>query len=837
MTSSQSKTSLKRVLLTPSKFLATDYKNKACFSYGYTQYGCFEDWDIALKVLENLPKNEKICNELLINNCVVKPYFDIEWLKADFPDYDNDRVKFHIKDILVEIFSRDYHFELKENDIKFAKCHRETKGTTKFSFHVVVSTHPTVVFENSNKAMSLAKKVIKEFKFDPSLIDTAVYSKTQNFRMVGHCKIGEFEPFVKEDGTDLKDYLITNIDRTKIILPADEQPDKKFTDIKIRDTESLDDDITDEMMAKIKLLHPTVEYNNRDAYGFYQFNYTNREEPCFFSEGPIKVYHDNIGFFGYKYEGEIYLGCHSGNCTDSSNSKKKYKLGKSSTITRNLTFEKVDCDNSFEIDRTFVNKCIDDGAMGISNLFCEMYLKPKRIKWINDVKNGISFFWDGKLWQEDDFAFIERLIVVTVVKVLRDFEKKELIENKEIRDENTEEKLKITNKIISKLNDGVNLQNILKFIKPLIRDTFFSKIKDIHPHFLSCKNGMVDLYSGEIRPAVPEDNITRSLELEYDENADCSDFDNFVRQITSNEMGENNDMYEYLKWVLGYAMQGNPKKKMFIILYGPHGFNGKSLLMNTISDILEYYAVSMDKSVVLESPKKTAGSHSTEICQLENCRFGILSDTKEDASIDDGQMKMLTGITDKLSVREIFGKQKEFTPTFVPFISTNHAIQVNLSDQAMYERLILIPFTLSFIDDPKLSYQRRSDNGLFDKFKKNKKGILKWLIHASIYYNKSQDRQVPQCIKDAKDLYNKNVNPYLDFLGNNFTKDGISTIKHTELLSLYKEYLKENGIKYVAKTAEKEFDSLLDINIEKKRKMYCGIRYKNDETEFDELDC
>jgi len=188
---------------------------------------------------------------------------------------------------------------------------------------------------------------------------------------------------------------------------------------------------------------------------------------------------------------------------------------------------------------------------------------------------------------------------------------------------------------------------------------------------------------------------------------------------------------------------------MFIVLFGPHGFNGKSLLMNTISDILEYYAASMDKSVVLESPKKTAGSHSTEICQLENCRLGILSDTNEDASIDDGQMKQLTGITDKLSVREIFGKQKEFVPVFVPFISTNHPIKINLTDKAMYERLVLIPFVLSFVDCPTKDYERKNDSTLADKFKRNKEGILKWLIEASIYYNDNQNKPIPKCVNDA----------------------------------------------------------------------------------------
>jgi len=329
---------------------------------------------------------------------------------------------------------------------------------------------------------------------------------------------------------------------------------------------------------------------------------------------------------------------------------------------------------------------------------------------------------------------------------------------------------------------------------------------------------MVDLLTGEIRSSRPEDNITKSLETVYDSNADYRDFDMFIRQITSDEKGEVPELYDFFKWCIGYAMQGNPKKKLFLILYGPHGFNGKSLVMNTIKDVLEYYAASMDNSVVLDNgSKKTAGSHSTELMQLENCRIGLLSDTKEDANIDDGRMKQLTGITDKISAREIFGKQKEFTPTFVPFISTNFPIQVNLSDQAMYERLILFPFVLSFVDEPKKPYERRGDSSLAEKFKNNKEGVLKWLVEASVYYNENQNKLPPKVIIDAKEKYNKQVNTYIDFVDTtySFTDNEADIIPKTELLESYKTYMFKNGMGNKCKpstTNKREFDKILKSN-------------------------
>lgn len=829
---------LKNNLIKPSEFKNLDTAKKACISFDYKKYACFDNWAIALNIINNLPEGQNLCNELLLDTHKVKPYFDIEFIKEELPDLHPDDVKILIRSNLKSIFKERWDIDLNTNDIYFSICHRrKDENKYKYSFHVVISTHaPNLIFENSNKASYLAKELQKCFeKINPlyrTIVDTSVYSKTQNFRLVGHCKSSELEyPFIIQDSDKLEETIITKIDdypQDTFVLEIEEQSDdlyKKTKNISICQT-----DFSDTILEKVKGLHPSAYIEKLDSDGFYQFNYTDRSEPCFCSqEACAIILHDCIGFFAYIYNNIVYVGCHSGRCVDIENRKIKKILGNVNTRVVEA-FEQVDFNNDFNLDSAFVLKCISNDALGISDLFVNMYLDPKRIKWVNESKNGSTYFWNGNLWQEDDYSFVERLLVITTVKVVRKAINS-IKSNPEVQTDEFEEMMEQANKMVNKLNSGTIINNVLRFVKPLTRDLEFAKIKDIHPGMMSCKNGMVNLITGEIRKAVPKDNITKCIDTEYNTNANYSDFDKFVRQITSSKTGENEELYMYLKWCIGYAMQGNPRKKMFIVLFGPHGFNGKSLLMNTISDVLEYYAASMDKSVVLEGPKKSAGSHSTEICQMENCRFGILSDTNEGASIDDGQMKQLTGITDKLSVREIFGKQKEFIPVFVPFISTNHPIKINLTDKAMYERLVLIPFILSFVDTPTKEYERKNDPALADKFKRNKEGILKWLIEASIYYNENHNKPIPKCVNEAKDKYNKQVNPYLDFIDKNFETTNVITdrMKRPEFLSLYKDYLRENNIKFVSKTAELEFDKILKYEKLKNCKYYTGILYINED--------
>jgi P4 family phage/plasmid primase-like protien len=879
---------LKKTLLPPAKFSSSNHRGRACFSHGFKEFGSFETWSIFLAITNNLPKNSRECYELITENTLVKPYLDIEWLKSEFRDLDPDEVKQDVKKLLVEIFQSEFDYNLKKIDILFASCHRPKDDDFKYSFHVIINTTPPVCFSNTKSAIFLANELRKRSRklkeihdsytlnkkynikdldddeneiqpvkpetfFPEKIVDNGVYGITQRMRMLGHCKNGEFDyPFLPENtGVDIINYIITYIknghddDEHNIILEVPEQKDNSFTSLKnFKNTNWTEHPgMIDEITEKVKIYHPTAFLKTIDARGFLQFNYTDRSEPCFTDKNRLRM-HDKIGFFANIKDNKIWVGCHSANCVDPNDSGFKGKDKKiiecvgTVGVNKDLTFEKVHYNNTFEISHDNIKNYLSDSAIGISNLFQEMYLTPKRIKWIDDVKNGTSYFWNGKMWEQDNYMFLDRLLVLTVVNVLRNFQK-EYKQNEDAQSENSEEMCTLASNIIKKLCDGLMVQNVLRFVKPLIRDTEFSKIKDIHPHFLSCKNGMVDLYSGELRPAVPDDNITKCIDISYDVSADCRDFELFVRQITSDENGNNNEVYDYLRWFIGYALQGNPNRKMFIILYGEYGFNGKSMLLNTISDVLEYYAVTMDKSVVLEGQKKTAGSHSTELCQLELSRFGILGDTKEDSVIDDGQMKQLTGITDKLSVREIFGKQKELTPTFVPFLNSNHLIKMNLSDKAMYERLIIIPFKLSFVDEPVLSYERKGDNSLVDKFKRNKEGTLKWLIEASVYYNDNQNKHMPQCLKDAKEIYNKQVNNFLEFLDKNFIMDDTtenSKISRTDFIAAYKEYSKENNIKYVKKASEKEFDKLLTIVLVKSKKYYSGLKYINADDEEDDLD-
>jgi phage/plasmid-associated DNA primase len=235
----------------------------------------------------------------------------------------------------------------------------------------------------------------------------------------------------------------------------------------------------------------------------------------------------------------------------------------------------------------------------------------------------------------------------------------------------------------------------------------------------------------------------------------------------------------------------------------------------------------MDKSVVVQGPKKTSGAHSTEICQLENSRLGILSETQESDVINDSQMKVLTGLTDTMSIREIYGRQKEMKPLFVPFISSNHKLQINLDDNAMFERLVLIPFRLSFINnpDPEIAWQRKGDEKLSEKFRANKEGILKWIVECSNFYHKTGDISLPQAVVNAKKSYKYEMDSYQQFVDEMIVVEVGAVCKLKDILPVYKDYVNSRLITCNLKKARTKLAFLLEkYSIQKET--YAGIYVK-----------
>jgi putative DNA primase/helicase len=91
-------------------------------------------------------------------------------------------------------------------------------------------------------------------------------------------------------------------------------------------------------------------------------------------------------------------------------------------------------------------------------------------------------------------------------------------------------------------------------------------------------------------------------------------------------------------------------------------------------------------------------------------------------------MKELVG-GDTLNARAPYGRRNiEFLPSHLLMLLTNNKPHVPANEYAAWQRIYLIPFKFSFVDEPKAPDELEADLELSEKLKAETPGILAWLV-------------------------------------------------------------------------------------------------------------
>jgi putative DNA primase/helicase len=113
-------------------------------------------------------------------------------------------------------------------------------------------------------------------------------------------------------------------------------------------------------------------------------------------------------------------------------------------------------------------------------------------------------------------------------------------------------------------------------------------------------------------------------------------------------------------------------------------------------------------------------------------------------------VKWLTG-NDELTGRNPHDKYEvSFKPTHTLFLLTNNKPHAPAEDFAFWQRVLLIPFNLSFVTrEPEQEHERRADIYLADKLKEESSGILAWLVRGCLEWQEQKGLHPPQKVKAA----------------------------------------------------------------------------------------
>lgn len=412
-------------------------------------------------------------------------------------------------------------------------------------------------------------------------------------------------------------------------------------------------------------------------------------------------------------------------------------------------------------DKNYPARSWDD--TGNADRFMDRYGDIVRYSFVHSC----FYVYDGTRWKVDDMGEVRQLVDAMI-----DDLKNETIEVPEDMDE--EEAQKAFRKFIKTSRGTNHKDNVMKEIRhriPVSTDAF-----DRDDMALNVQNGYIDLSNGTLHDHDSDKGFSKITQFDYTEKDSPDTWLDFLNDIFDGDQAT----IDYVQKALGYSLTGSTREQVMFILHGK-GNNGKSLFIETISEILGNYAktVRADSLMVKRNDRV-----NNDIAALQGSRMVTSSEPNEGFRFDEGLIKQLTG-GDKVTARFLYGENFEYTPKFKLWVSTNHKPIVRGTDDGIWRRLILIPFNVQIPKD-------KVDKDLKYKLLREAPAILEWLIEGTIQWQE-EGLTPPEKIIHANQGYRQDMDVLEHFIADECQRVEGGLAPAGQLYEVYKRWADESG--------------------------------------------
>ena len=273
---------------------------------------------------------------------------------------------------------------------------------------------------------------------------------------------------------------------------------------------------------------------------------------------------------------------------------------------------------------------------------------------------------------------------------------------------------------------------------------------DISPFKIATPSGVINLQTGLLVPGSPKEYLLKHSKVEW-RGIDCPApvWENFLLEIFKNDL----ELVDFLARLFGYFLTGVTIEHVVAVLYGRYR-NGKGTLMEAIADVMGDMATPIPSEMLLDQGRvRNSAGPSPDIMSLKGLRLAYASESDDGRRFSHARIKWLTG-GDTLTGRRPHEKDPEkFAASHHLILLTNDMPEKNHTDQAFWERLILIPFHLHFVNrEPQTDNERRADIHLLSKLRDEASGILAWLVRGCLAWQK-KGLDPPMAVREAVSKY------------------------------------------------------------------------------------
>jgi P4 family phage/plasmid primase-like protien len=256
------------------------------------------------------------------------------------------------------------------------------------------------------------------------------------------------------------------------------------------------------------------------------------------------------------------------------------------------------------------------------------------------------------------------------------------------------QRIKSLNKDINNLGMANFKENVIKEAADLFYDREFEEKLDVNPLTIGFTNGIYDLESQEFRPGTPDDMVSLTTHIDYE---DYSPEDENITEIMSiiQKILPNQNVREYMLTFLASCLSGTPLQ-LFHIFTGS-GSNGKSVLVDLFEKSIGDYGIKLPVSFITQK-RSNSSQASPELVKTKGARWVSLQEPDEGSEFNSGLLKEITG-SDKISARALFQNQIQFKPMFNPAMCCNHLPKMKSMDGGTWRRIRVVEFISKFVDN------------------------------------------------------------------------------------------------------------------------------------------
>jgi putative DNA primase/helicase len=317
----------------------------------------------------------------------------------------------------------------------------------------------------------------------------------------------------------------------------------------------------------------------------------------------------------------------------------------------------------------------------------------------------------------------------------------------------------------------------IKAMLSLAESDLPAKVQDFDkdPWLLNCKNGIVDLRTGQLQPHSPSAMITKIAGTSYDPNAQCPTWLTFLDRIFAG----NTEVINFVQRAAGLSLTGEVSEQCFLFLYG-EGANGKSTFLGILEALLgDYFKSTRSENLMVH---KFGAGVSDGIAMLMGARCVVASELERNQKFNEPLVKQLTG-GDSIAARRLYKDEFTYRPVFKLWMYGNEQPQIIGTDEGIWRRLRLVPFTVTIPEkerDPKLKEKIVADE---------LPGILNWALEGCRTW---QEYGLGTCqtITKATEDYRKSEDVIGQFISECCLVDKMLSVGST---ALYAEFQKWGG--------------------------------------------